>query len=495
MSIQPTHLFKRPPPPKAPVLDAEMLVLIDSIRAGLVRDGHVQLYQFGTFRLKWGKPRRWVNPRTGEAGITGPLPRVTFTPAKHLRELVEPAPKQARPLEEVPEEEIPTARGEPLVVPVLQPAPSSDKPAEMEPAVEEMNINSAGMEPVAEEMEINLTGTESVVDDMDTTLTETQPAVEDLDITWDETEQPVEEMDIAVDDTEQPVDEMDIALDDTEQPFEDLNIAVAAAMEDKSAKKGIRGWQLALLAAVPLIIMLLQADFSSGDKTEAAAMPQQAQVAMVESVKPTEQVEQVSHVSDVQPQAQTNIMAGDAVEQDASAQAGPVDAVETVAATPAVPESSPTAATPAPQPEDILYLEPSIHKVEKGESLWKLADEVFGDPYLWPYIYRANKDRLPDPDKLTIGMSLVIPGLQREPENLTENDSEHVAEGYYHLYRHYKSAQRKDAYFYLVGARRFNNNVLQSHQAEIDPADWDWATSVRIKAIRDRRGVTDLAGN
>jgi nucleoid DNA-binding protein len=467
MSIQPTHLFKRPPPPKAPVLDAEMLVLIDSIRAGLVRDGHVQLYQFGTFRLKWGKPRRWVNPRTGEAGITGPLPRVTFTPAKHLRELVEPAPKPARPLEEVPEEEIPTARGEPLVVPVLQPAPSSDKPAEMEPAVEEMNINSAGTEPVAE----------------------------DMDITPDETEPVVEDMDIALDETEQPFEELDIALDETEQPFEDLDIAVAAAMEEKSAKKGIRGWQLALLAAVPLIIMLLQADFSSGDKTEAAAMPQQAQVAMVESVKPTEQVEQVSHVSDVQPQAQTNIMAGDAVEQDASAQAGPVDAVETVAATPAVPESSPTAATPAPQPEDILYLEPSIHKVEKGESLWKLADEVFGDPYLWPYIYRANKDRLPDPDKLTIGMSLVIPGLQREPENLTENDSEHVAEGYYHLYRHYKSAQRKDAYFYLVGARRFNNNVLQSHQAEIDPADWDWATSVRIKAIRDRRGVTDLAGN
>jgi len=154
-----------------------------------------------------------------------------------------------------------------------------------------------------------------------------------------------------------------------------------------------------------------------------------------------------------------------------------------------------TAATPAPQPEDILYLEPRIHKVERGESLWKLADEVLGDPYLWPYIYRANKNRLPDPDQLTVGMSLVIPGLQREPENLTENDSEHVAEGYYHLYRHYKSAQRKDAYFYLVGARRFNNNVLQSHQAEIDPADWDWATSVRIKAIRDRSGATDLAGN
>ena len=478
MSIQPTNLFKRPPPPKAPVLDAEMLVLIDSIRTGLIRDRHVQLYQFGTFRLKWGKPRRWVNPRTGETGMTGPLPRVTFTPAKHLRELVEPAPKPARPLDEVPEEEIPTMRGEPLVVPILQPARPVETPAETEPVVEDMDIN--------------LTRTESVVDDIDTTLTETQPAVEDLDIAWDETEQPVEEMDIALDDTEQPFEDLDIALDDTEQPFEDLDIALAAAMEEKSAKKGVRGWQLALLAAVPLIIMLLQADFSSGSKTETVAMPQQAQVAMVETVKPTAQVEQVSHISDVQSRAQTN---NTAAEQVSSEPAEPMETAVVGTSTQTVVYSSTASTTPAPQPEDILYLEPRIHKVEKGESLWKLAGEVLGDPYLWPYIYRANKNRLPDPDKLTVGMSLVIPGLQREPENLTENDSKHVAEGYYHLYRHYKSAQRKDAYFYLIGARRFNNNVLQSHQAEIDPADWNWATSVRIKAIRDTRGVTDVAGN
>ena len=337
-----------------------------------------------------------------------------------------------------------------------------------------------------------MTRTESVVDDIDTTLTETQPAVEDLDIAWDETEQPVEEMDIALDDTEQPFEDLDIALDDTEQPFEDLGIALAAAMEEKSAKKGVRGWQLALLAAVPLIIMLLQADFSSGSKTETVAMPQQAQVAMVETVKPTAQVEQVSHISDVQSRAQTN---NTAAEQVSSEPAEPMETAVVGTSTQTVVYSSTASTTPAPQPEDILYLEPRIHKVEKGESLWKLAGEVLGDPYLWPYIYRANKNRLPDPDKLTVGMSLVIPGLQREPENLTENDSKHVAEGYYHLYRHYKSAQRKDAYFYLIGARRFNNNVLQSHQAEIDPADWNWATSVRIKAIRDTRGVTDVAGN
>ena len=493
MSIQPTHMFKRPPPPKAPVLDAEMLAFIDSIRSGLIRDGHVQLYQFGTFRLKWGKPRRWVNPRTGQAGMTGPLPRVTFTPAKHLRELVEPAPKPARPLDEVPEEEIPTMRGEPLAVPVLQPARPVETPAEMKPTIEDMDIAPDETAPVVEDMDINLTGTESAVEDVESALNETAPVVEEPDIAWDETEQPVEEMDIALDDTEQPFEELDIALDDTEQPFEDLDIALVAAMEEKSAKKGVRGWQLALLAAVPLIIMLLQADFSSGDKTEAAAMPPQAQVAMVETVKPTKQVEQVSHVSDVQPQAQMN---NTAAAQVSSEPAAPVETAMADTPTQTVAYSSAATATPpAPRPEDILYLEPRIHKVEKGESLWKLADEVLGDPYLWPYIYRANKDRLPDPNKLAVGMSLVIPGLQREPENLTENDSEHVAEGYYHLYRHYKSAQRKDAYYYLVGARRFNNNVLQSHQAEIDPADWNWATTVRIKSIRDSRGVTDLAGN
>jgi nucleoid DNA-binding protein len=518
MSVQPTWLFKQPTVPKAPVLDAEMMALIETIRTGLMRDGHVQLHQFGSFRLKWGKPRRWVNPRTGETGMSGPIPRVTFTPAKHLRELIEPAPKPARPLEEVPEEEIPTVSAQSFV-PVMHPPKVSDAPAETELFVENVDdikdlddVNA--LENAKDLDDVNALNNVKDLDDVNA-LNSVKDLdnfndlnnVKDLDDVNDldeieilgDVEDPGE---VEILDDVEDSGEVEI-LDDVEDSgeveilddVEDLDIAVAEAMQEKSAKKGVRGWQLALLAAVPLIIMLLQSEFTGGNKAEATSDTQQAQVAMVEAVKPTEHMKQAGDVSDTQAQAQTNSAAGVTTEPNSSEPAGPVETAVADTTTPAVAESPTTAATSAPLPEDILYLEPRIHKVERGDNLWNLADEIFGDPYLWPYIYRANKGRLSDPDKLTVGMSLVVPGLQREPENLTENDSEHVAEGYYHLYRHYKSVQRKDAYFYLVGARRFSNDVLQSHQAEIDPADWDWATSVRIKAIRVNREGMDLAGN
>ena len=45
-------------------------------------------------------------------------------------------------------------------------------------------------------------------------------------------------------------------------------------------------------------------------------------------------------------------------------------------------------------PKDITY------EVMKGDHLWGIASksEVYDDPYMWPRIYRANKDQINDPD-------------------------------------------------------------------------------------------------
>lgn len=74
--------------------------LLDIIREGLIRDGQVRLHQFGTFKLKWMKSRNGVNPSTGEKIIIQARPRVIFTPAKALKERVEPNPPVLQPLDQ-----------------------------------------------------------------------------------------------------------------------------------------------------------------------------------------------------------------------------------------------------------------------------------------------------------------------------------------------------------------------------------------------------------
>ncbi len=74
--------------------------LLDIIREGLIRDGQVRLHQFGTFKLKWMKSRNGVNPSTGEKMIIQARPRVIFTPAKALKDTVEPNPAALVPFEE-----------------------------------------------------------------------------------------------------------------------------------------------------------------------------------------------------------------------------------------------------------------------------------------------------------------------------------------------------------------------------------------------------------
>jgi nucleoid-associated protein YgaU len=60
-------------------------------------------------------------------------------------------------------------------------------------------------------------------------------------------------------------------------------------------------------------------------------------------------------------------------------------------------------ATPAP--------EARYHTVEKGDSLSKIAKEMYGDPMKYPAIFEANKPMLKDPDLIYPGQVLRIPEL------------------------------------------------------------------------------------
>ena len=47
--------------------------------------------------------------------------------------------------------------------------------------------------------------------------------------------------------------------------------------------------------------------------------------------------------------------------------------------------------------------------VKSGDTLRKIAQRHYGDEMKWPKIRDANREKLPDPDKIHPGMELVIP--------------------------------------------------------------------------------------
>ena len=49
------------------------------------------------------------------------------------------------------------------------------------------------------------------------------------------------------------------------------------------------------------------------------------------------------------------------------------------------------------------------HEVKKGETLWKIAEQYYGDGRLYMKIFEANADSLKTPDVIRIGQRLRIP--------------------------------------------------------------------------------------
>ena len=75
--------------------------------------------------------------------------------------------------------------------------------------------------------------------------------------------------------------------------------------------------------------------------------------------------------------------------------------------------TSPVASTP--EPEEALHVvspppAPRTHVVKKGDTLFSLARQYYeGDMSKWRRIYDANRDQIPDKNRIRIGQEFVIP--------------------------------------------------------------------------------------
>ncbi len=62
-------------------------------------------------------------------------------------------------------------------------------------------------------------------------------------------------------------------------------------------------------------------------------------------------------------------------------------------------------AAPVPEPTPVSH----DYKVVVGDCLWNITAARGGDPFLWPVLWKANRDQVVDPDLIETGIYLDIP--------------------------------------------------------------------------------------
>lgn len=66
--------------------------------------------------------------------------------------------------------------------------------------------------------------------------------------------------------------------------------------------------------------------------------------------------------------------------------------------------------TPVATPVDVQALPPiAMHRLDRGDRLTLLALEFYGSKDFWVYIYEENKEVMPNPNRLSIGLEVKIP--------------------------------------------------------------------------------------
>jgi len=366
-----------------------LLAIVEIIRGGLVRDQHVRLHNFGTFRLRWNKERRVKHPQTGETISVAPAPKVTFTPAKQLRELVDPDREPAIPINNLVSEKNHGLTDQGNIRQIQPGFPNENNKTNEEQNLYHLSNLKESVQNIIDEKykppEINITN-----------LNSTQDA--------------------------------------------------KSGVDEKSGKK----WALGFLAAVPLILILLQADFST-DKSNVA---DKVNISKANSVVSLSEKGTTLSSTDIDREQDTT----------AANQAG------TNSSRGIHPESLTTA--PTEQATINFYLSPQLHTIQAGENLWTLAERFYGDALLWPHIFRANIRTMTDPDRIIAGRQLVIPGLQQAPGSLSRKDKELIAEGYFEVYQVHKTKEHQKAIYFLIAAKHYSLEWLIKMKPVIPRNDW-----------------------
>jgi len=99
--------------------------------------------------------------------------------------------------------------------------------------------------------------------------------------------------------------------------------------------------------------------------------------------------------------------------------------------------------------------------IDKGDNLWAIAEKHYGNPYLWPLIYMANKPKTKNPDILLTGSEIHIPELTGTDENMAVEDTEKLALGNAYVYKVYHENEVLGALDYLTVAHTLDPGISE----------------------------------
>lgn len=83
-------------------------------------------------------------------------------------------------------------------------------------------------------------------------------------------------------------------------------------------------------------------------------------------------------------------------------------------------DNEPVTLTPQPQTYDKIL---KIERITPGSRLAWISKKYYGDKAYWPYLYDANKDRIPNPSHITIGTPVRVPKLTPEQLDLSSEQT------------------------------------------------------------------------
>ncbi|MBP5171147.1 MAG: HU family DNA-binding protein [Bacteroidales bacterium] len=175
----------------------------------------------------------------------------------------------------------------------------------------------------------------------------------------------------------------------------------------KSDKKGTTiAWIIFVLLALALIVYALCSTVFSGDNRNARRTRPVVRNEVVTEVPAAPAAEQAEAVQTAEqaPAAQL------AEKPQAADKQAPAAAKPSEAAAPKTAQTAQQVADKAAAAVDASKWEVQREiTLGQGERLTLVAQQYYGDKVYWVYLYQANRDRIPNPNKITAGTKIRIP--------------------------------------------------------------------------------------
>lgn len=360
-------------------VNAFLGILFPTIIEGLKTDKQVKVNGLGTFKLQWNEARKSVNVSTGEAIIIEGYNKLVFVPETSVRERInEPfAHLEAMVVDAngVPVEKIAATN------PIERLSEQAD---EIQSLLEDINTAPDTDKPAEElipEVEVPIATTEATSSQEPT-----------------ETPQPGPEIN-----SQQPKEET-VVVESVQKEFPPM-----PEPTPRKKEKEFHPWRVAIISMIILLGMLVAAFFFLQNKIVAWADILNGRVN-------TQQTEEEFWEEIARSEQETAVIQADSLTSDSLQNEEEEHVVED-----SKPEEQ--EAVFSYEAERTYPKIMAIETVNEGSRLTWISKKYYGKKELWVYIYEANRDKLSNPEQLTVGMKLIIPELPIELSDLSRPEA------------------------------------------------------------------------